>query len=108
MNVGSYGPGYRHGVITDHVGRAQQEGWTVHVAASGRTYISDPKGAAYPVLCGEIVHINTEDGPTDGRCGSYVYHDGIACPSHASAIERWRGTSEIERAAIERREEATR
>lgn len=101
----AYGPDYRLGVITDHVGQAQAAGWTVHVAASGRTYISDPKGAALPVLCGEIVRIDTEDGPTDGRCGHFVDHDDIACAGHAVGINAWRNASEIERVAIEARED---
>jgi hypothetical protein len=39
-------------------------------------------GRAYPVVCGDIVMFDTEDGPTDGRCGRKVVAGGTGCPEH--------------------------
>lgn len=83
--------GWIDGVITDHVGRALEAGYVVHVAASGRTYIApEAGGTAVPVLCGEIVAVPTEDGWVDGRCASPVMNDDVACPGHAAQINAWR------------------
>lgn len=102
---GVYGPDYRHGVLTDHLGRLVEAGVDLHVTASGRRVAIFEDGSSLPILCSEIVPLYTEDGVVDGRCGRYVRNDDDACPGHQFGIDRWRNASEIERAAIERREE---
>jgi hypothetical protein len=64
--VGRYGPTWREGILAEHVIDAEQ----VHALG-------------VPVLCGEIVWIQTEDGRMDGRCGGPVTGpDGWTCESH--------------------------
>jgi hypothetical protein len=83
--VGSYGPEWTQGVLAEHCHSAH-----VHRLASGnRVVILD--NLTYPILCGEIVEIPTEDGLIDGRCGARVEGDNFACPSHQAQIDasRW-------------------
>jgi hypothetical protein len=89
-HVGHYGPGAsrfddegehyivfdRVGVIVDHLASFEAAGGRVHVAASGALWAVLPDGRAYRVLCGEIIAVATEDGPSDGRCGLPVVPAG--------------------------------
>jgi hypothetical protein len=89
--VGAYGPDWITGVVTDHVGSALEAGALLHKAASGKTYLTGPKGGvAIPVLCGELVPVATEDGVIDGRCGLPVLNDDLACPGHHEVIMSYR------------------
>jgi len=101
---GTYGPDFdRPGVATDHVRLALDAGYVVRVAASGRTYVAPASGGtAVPVVCGEIIQVWTEDGPTSGRCGLPVLHDACACPGHAEQIAAWRSQDDYEAAQRER------
>lgn len=82
-HVGHYGPGVsrydaegehyitfeRVGVVVDHVESFVQAGGSVRPTRSGGLWAVLPDGRAYKVLCGEIIPVATEDGPSDGRCG---------------------------------------
>lgn len=96
-----YGPNYRAGVLAEHAGTDR------FVGRSGRPFARDPhSGEVQPILCGEIVWIDTEDGRIDGRCGDRVIGaDGFACPGHAEVIAGWRAESEVETIAWESRVE---
>lgn len=85
--TGAYGPDWETGVLADHVGAATEAGILIHRSPKGWAHATGPKGgAAVPVLCGEIIWINTEDGRIDGRCGLPVRHGEFACPGHWEAI----------------------
>jgi hypothetical protein len=72
--------------------------------------------------CPELVMIDTEDGPTDGRCLAPIvtvtvppdarYGEtepetlAFACEGHTEEILSWRGMSEPERLSWERRQDA--
>lgn len=83
---GSYGQGWRQGILTDHAGLATEAGAVVRIPRHGKaTYLVPAKGgAAIPVLCGEIVMIHTEDGPIDGRCGNDVPGGAFTCEAHGA------------------------
>jgi hypothetical protein len=107
--TGAYGSSWRTGVLVDHLGTALEAGMLAHASPRGYAYVTGPKGGhSVPVLCGEIVEIWTEDGPTDGRCGCLVKAGEGACPGHWAGILSWRNASEYERCAIERKEEMDR
>lgn len=92
--IGAYGPDWTTGVLAEHTYLAE-ENILVHVAASGRTFVTGIKGgSATPVLCGEIVPIPTEDGIIDGRCGAPVYDRGFACPGHEAQINAYRAETD--------------
>src|ERR1041384_2432525 len=86
--TGAYGPDWRTGVLTDHVGAAEAAGMKVHAPRHGKaTYVTGPAGGtSVPVLCGEIIEIATEDGPIDGRCGRDVRPGEFGCPGHHEMI----------------------
>ncbi len=87
--LGTYGPKYREGVLSDHLCWAQQAGATTRLTASGRHRVVFPDGSTAQVLCSEIVRIPTEDGPIDGRCGSPVAAgEGHYCCDAHSWVEQ--------------------
>lgn len=89
--TGSYGPDWKTGVVVDHLGSAVEAGMLVHTSPSGAVYVTGPKGGvAVPVVCGEIIMIDTEDGRIDGRCGLPVKADEGACPGHWAQIQAYR------------------
>jgi hypothetical protein len=92
------------GVLVDHVESAREMGARVVEGSHGRGYVVVGR-RAYPILCGDIVRIETEDGPSDGRCGRIAQADG-ACPVHAAQRDYWQSLSEAERVAVEREEDA--
>lgn len=85
MIVGAYGQDWVTGVLAEHV----SEDTCIIVDTSGRTFVLT-NDDNFPVLCGEIVEIQTEDGLISGRCGLSVYNRGYACPGHQEAIESYR------------------
>lgn len=93
-----YGPG-QEGIPSDYLGDATLE---AHVIADGRLIVAID-GKIVPVLCSEVIAVNTEDGPGTGRCGEVLRGDVYACPRHTAEIERWQSMSEAEKAAWERR-----
>lgn len=95
--VGAYGPSYREGVLIDNLEAFVTAGGSVRVGKHG-TWASLPGAAAIPVVCGDIVRIDTEDGPSDGRCGRNLDGERGACPAHADERDTWMAMSERERA----------
>ena len=98
--IGAYGPSYRSGVLVDHA--------DAFVAAGGRirhgkhaVWAVLPSGKAFPLVCGELVRIDTEDGPISGRCGRDIARAG-ACEMHADERQGWLDMSEAERCEWER------
>ena len=101
--VGHYGQNPRRGVITEHLDAARFAGLKVHTMASGRMYVTGPKGgASVPVVCSELIHIDTEDGRQVGRCGIPVVGDQGACAGHAAERDAYLASSEMERMEWER------
>src|SRR5690349_6907012 len=93
-HIGHYGPGRRvwdeHGdgivydrvgVITDHVASFVEAGGSVRNGATV-VWAVLPDGKAHKVLCGEIIPVATEDGPSDGRCGFPVRPGEVMCEGH--------------------------
>lgn len=88
-------------VITDHLA-----GRPTRVLASGTTLVLDDHGQIEgPLVCGEVVMVDTEDGPQSGRCRQPVLNNDLACPGHADQIRGWRAQSEAEVVAWERQVE---
>lgn len=85
MIIGAYGQDWITGILAEHV----SEDAAIIVDTSGRTFVL-AVGDNFPVLCGEIVEIQTEDGLISGRCGRPVYNRGFACPGHQEQIESYR------------------
>lgn len=84
LHVGHYGVTYRPGVLTEHVDAFIAAGGRIRPAASGSGLLWAvlPSGAVAPVVCSELVWIDTEDGRIDGRCGFNAGADG-RCARHA-------------------------
>lgn len=102
----AYGPGWREGILTEHLHRLGSS-IKIAVTTTGLTYAYPATGGrAVPVVCSELIEVPTESGPIVGRCGTQVLHDRFACTGHADERERWSNLSEVERAEIERREDA--
>lgn len=79
--VGVYGNGpFRQGIISEHVPAAARAGLTYR-ALSRSGIIVDPEGRTAPVLCSELIRVDTEDGPVSGRCGALANLDGV-CDRH--------------------------
>lgn len=104
--VGSYGPDFKPGVLAEHLEAFQRAGGIVRRATSGSgaMWALVPSGKAvkaYPVVCGDVVPVQTEDGIVTGRCGIIATREG-ACAGHAAEMDSWREMAEAERAAWER------
>jgi hypothetical protein len=98
--TGCYGQGWRQGLLSDHVGLALDLGFRVVTLSHTRRLVCED-GLTFPVVCSEIVMVDTEDGPIDGRCGLVADLDGF-CEPHAAQVSEWRAMSELERALWER------
>lgn len=97
--------GYRQGVASDHLAAAAAlEGVRVVAGALSEYVVDDAAdGAAYPVLCSEVIEVLTEDGPSDGRCGALATDQELgSCAGHADERRQWVALSEAEKAAWER------
>lgn len=81
--TGVYGPGpFRLGVLSEWEGIAEEAGMIVRTTATSR-WVTGPKGgAAFPILCSELIPVETEDGIVSGRCGQAVTVDSAWCPGH--------------------------
>ena len=99
--IGSYGPTYRSALVVDHTDLFVAAGGRIHVGLHA-TWAMVPGWQAFPVVCGEIVRIDTEDGPISGRCGCNVVGDLGACQGHAEERDGWLAMDESERCAWER------
>lgn len=74
------------GVCIDHVHLINRDFYRT-LSNGFPVAVSEKTGVAYKVLCGHLIEVYTEDGPTDGRCGHRVETDKAgACPGHA----QWR------------------
>ena len=96
--IGAYGPRHREGLISEHTWAFEKAGGTIRYSTSGtgRQWALVPSGKgekAYPVVCSEIIKVDTEDGPTSGRCGEPAMRLG-ACERHAEEIESYMAMSE--------------
>lgn len=99
--VGAYGPAWRSGVLIDNTDRFVAEGGSIRVGRHA-TWAVMLNGKAFPVVCGALVEVATEDGPLSGRCGRDVEGDRGACGSHADERDEWMSMGERERCAWER------
>ena len=70
--VGYYGPTWREGILSERRPDAEM---------------------GVPVVCSELVWINTEDGRIDGRCGQDVAANGMTCEAHTPEVG-WDATCE--------------
>lgn len=79
--AGWYGPdGQCFGIITDHIHLLDGEVRDL----DGYAYaISKYDSKHFAVLCSEIIRVDTEDGPSDGRCGENVRTGQYTCDMHA-------------------------
>lgn len=102
--TGMYGQDWTQGVLVDHLDRATAAGMVVRtMPASRRQYVTGPRGGvAFPVVCGDLVEVWTEDGRMDGRCGLPVLAGAPACEAHAEQIAYWAAQTEAEAMAWER------
>ena len=92
------------GILVDHVEAAERMGAKLVEGTDGREYVVI-EGRAYPVLCGDIVPVQTEDwGPESGRCGQIARFDG-SCEFHGAERAWWGSLTEREKAAVERAED---
>ena len=83
--VGRYGRYFdKVGILVDHVARAEANGFRVHEALNGGTWVVAPDGTTARVLCGHLVEtVDSEGYRGDGRCGQNVAYDRGACFTHA-------------------------
>lgn len=99
--IGFYGPGvrtfdadgdsgitYRRSLISEHVEAFRDAGGRIHTAASGLRWAIVPGEAAAPVVCSEIIQVETEDGVDTGRCGQNADAEGM-CDVHAADYARY-------------------
>jgi hypothetical protein len=98
--LGAYGQDYRRGLLIDHIDLFEAAGGTIRVGKHA-TWAILPGYPAIPVVCGDIIRIDTEDGPTDGRCGLNVGPHG-ACEGHYEQKVYWASQTEAETCQWER------
>lgn len=79
--LGMYGPNWRQSLISEHLDLFRRAGGTFRPGnvALGWAVVD---GKAYPVVCSEIVRIDTEDGPVSGRCGTPALARTGTCEAH--------------------------
>lgn len=101
--MGVYGPGpFRQGVLAEHLNLVDP----TKVRTLTRTqWVVTDDGKAWPVLCGELIRVVTEDGPGEGRCGAPADPNLGACEPHAERIAEWRTQTEAETLAWEQQRE---
>lgn len=105
--VQGWGQDWAPGILIDHVRFLDPA--RVRVLTTGRPVAVGSDGAAIDIVCGDIVMIQTEDGPMDGRCGRKVISlTAAACAGHAAERDHWQAMSEAEKATWERRHDEER
>lgn len=77
-----YGRGWKPGVVVDDVPAFEAAGGVVRDGAHGGMWAVVEGGRAYPVVCGDIVMLDSEDGPVTGRCGLAASSETGACVGH--------------------------
>lgn len=81
--VGTYGPTWREGLLSEHLDLFRRAGG-VHRPSNGTgAGWAVVDGRAVPVVCSELVRVDTEDGPVSGRCGNNALDATGTCESHA-------------------------
>lgn len=94
------------GILVDHLADAEAHGAQPVTSAAGTQSVllwdADGNADVFPVVCGDLIEVWTEDGPISGRCGLPVLADGYACEGHTAEREDWSALSEPEKAAWER------
>lgn len=92
MFLAGYGPRWTTGLLSEHLDLFVQAGGEFRPGASRLGWaVVDRK--AYPVVCSEIVRIDTEDGPMSGRCGAPAEADHGRCDSHAALVAAYTAAS---------------
>lgn len=100
--LSAYGHRWVTGVITEHLEAFVAAGGVVRQARSGSGAAWAIVGRkAYPVLCSDLIPVQTEDGTISGRCGILAVRHG-SCENHAAEADTWLAMAEIERKAWER------
>lgn len=81
--IGAYGQNWREGLLSEHLDLFVRAGGvhrpSTHGLGAGWAVID---GRAIPVVCSEIVRVDTEDGPVSGRCGANAYALTGTCDFH--------------------------
>lgn len=80
--IGSYGPRWRAGLLSEHLDLFVRAGGTHRPSRSTGAGWAVIEGKAYPVVCSELVWVDTEDGRIDGRCGELALDATGTCPAH--------------------------
>ena len=104
--IGAYGPAWLTGVLIDHADAFVAQGGRIRTGRHAFWAVL-PNGQACPVVCGDFVQIDTEDGPISGRCGCNVVPDLGACERHAEERQEWLAMSESERVMWEKSHDET-
>jgi hypothetical protein len=80
--IGSYGQTWRWGLLSEHLDLFVRAGGTHRPSRSDKAGWAVVDGVAYPVVCSEIVRVDTEDGPVSGRCGANAIEETGTCEAH--------------------------
>lgn len=80
--VGAYGQTWRPGVLSEHLALFQSAGGVHRPSQHGGAGWAVIDGRAVPVVCSELVRIDTEDGPQSGRCGANALDATGTCDAH--------------------------
>ena len=84
--VGKYGTDWRDGVLTEHLDLFKRAGGVHRPSPSdlaGWALVPGENGTvAFPVVCSELIRVDTEDGPVSGRCGHPALDATGTCPGH--------------------------
>jgi hypothetical protein len=101
--IGFYGQDWKRGLLVDHVEAFKVAGGEIREAASGsgRAWAIVPGLPAAPVVCGDIIRVDTEDGPVSGNCGAPAGAQG-ACDFHEAQHAEWAAQTDAEALAWER------
>lgn len=80
--IGSYGQAWRSGLLSEHLDLFVRAGGTHRPSRSDGAGWAVVEGKAFPVVCSELVRVDTEDGPISGRCGANALAETGTCEGH--------------------------
>lgn len=80
--IGAYGQQWRQGLLSEHLDLFVRAGGTHRPSRSLGAGWAVIDGKAIPVVCSEIVRVDTEDGPVSGRCGANALDATSTCDAH--------------------------
>lgn len=80
--VGAFGPRWRAGVLSEQLDLFKRAGGVHRPSRSLGAGWAVIEGKAYPVVCSELVRVDTEDGPVSGRCGENALDATGTCAYH--------------------------